>query len=93
MESMSIVCSEKAPQDLKHTEPEQEVQLADAVLSGCVYRTCLVLLRQQGMQQTLTTMIKLGGGQVINHVQYLKTLIICASWPRKARRKPPRMIK
>jgi hypothetical protein len=47
MESMSIVssCSEKAPQDLKHTEPEQEVQLADVVLSGCAYRTYLVFLR------------------------------------------------
>ena len=39
MEDMSIVstCSEEAPQDLKHTELEQEVQAANAMLSGYTY--------------------------------------------------------
>ena len=40
MESMSIVslCNEEASQDLKSTEPEQEVQAAHDLLSAC---TCL----------------------------------------------------
>jgi hypothetical protein len=70
MEDMSIVssCSEATSQDLKHTEPEQEVQVTDAVLSGYTYRMCLVLLRQHGSQLTSTMMIKLSGGQVMNHL-------------------------
>ena len=44
MGNMSIEssCSEEAPQDLKHTELEKEVQAANAVLSGCTYWTCPV---------------------------------------------------
>ena len=46
LESMSIVSSysEEASQDLKSTEPEQEVQAAHDLLSACTYRTCSVLL-------------------------------------------------
>ena len=46
MESMSIVssCSEEASQDLKSTEPKQEVQVAHDLLSAYTYRTCLVCL-------------------------------------------------
>ena len=41
MENLSIVssCSEEASQDLKSTEPEQEVQVAHDLLSACTYRT------------------------------------------------------
>jgi len=90
MENMSIIssCSEKASQDLKYIEPEQEVQATSDVLSSW-----LVCPKKQDSKLALAMMIKLSGGQVMNHVQYLKVLITCVSWPRKARRKPPRKIK
>ena len=90
METLFVVssCSKEASQDLKSIEPEQEVQTVYDLLSAYTYRMCLVLLRQQGSQLTSAMMIKLGGGQVMNHVQYIKILITCVSWPRKARRKP-----
>ena len=46
IESMSIVssCSKEASQNLKSTEPEQEVQAAHDLLSACMYRMCLVCL-------------------------------------------------
>ncbi len=46
--SMVTSCSQEASRNLQSIEPEQEVQVKDDSLPGCSYRTCPVLVRQQG---------------------------------------------
>jgi hypothetical protein len=96
MESMSIdsSCSGETLRNKQSTEPEQEMQGTNVVLSGCTYRTCPVAIpavsgmaRLQDSKKALAMMIELRGDQVMNQPQYLMIPITCVSWPRKARRR------
>ena len=70
MEDMPIesTCSREALRNQRSIESKQEVQASGAMLLGCSYRTCPVWPRQQNSKPALATMIKLGDGEVMDHV-------------------------